>query len=765
MRKLLFIAICLQYTFTMAQQKNNSLIKYINPLIGTERMGHTYPGPTVPFGSVQLSPETDTVPMQVNGQYNKRVYEYCAGYKYEDKTIVGFTHTHFNGTGHADLGDFLIMPTAGKLQLNPGTADNPASGYRSAFSHSNEVAEANYYKVKLDDHNITAELTTSDRVGVHQYTFPKSEEAHIILDMMYNIYNYDGKNVWTYMRVENDHTITGYRQTNGWAKNRKVFFAAQFSKPFKNYGYKSYARNETYTGFWRRFDVYNNFPEMAGHEIRAFFDFDTDSNEKIMVKFALSPVSTEGAMGNLEKEVPGWNFDKIKKEGQRKWQKELEKITVEMLSEEDKINFYTAVYHAFINPTIYQDVDGKYMGLDQNIHQAKDFNNYTTFSLWDTYRALHPLLTLLQPSRANDMIKSMLAHYDQSVHKMLPVWSHYANENWCMTGYHSVSVLADAVVKGINTFDAKRALEACVATANNRYYDNIANYKKYGYIPDENSGTSVSTTLEYAYDDWCIAQIAKKLGNTKVYNEFIKRSESYKNVFDTSVGFMRPKSANGRFRQEFDPLQTHGEGFIEGNSWNFSFFVPHQPSALIKLMGGDNKFVEKLDQLFTMHLDDKYFANTEDISREGLIGNYNHGNEPAHHVAYLYNFTNQPWKTQEKVRMIIKSQYKNGPDGLGGNDDCGQMSAWYLFTALGFYPIAPGSDQYALGSPLVKSADIKLESGKNLKIIAHNQSEKNVYVAKVLLNNKKLPTPFIKHADLANGGTLEYFMQEKAGKN
>ncbi len=764
MKKIFFIAICLPYTFTMAQQKNNSLIKYINPLIGTERMGHTYPGPTVPFGSVQLSPETDTVPMQVNGEYNKRVYEYCAGYKYEDKTIVGFAHTHFNGTGHADLGDFLVMPTAGKLQLNPGTADNPGSGYRSAFSHSNEIAEANYYKVKLDDHNITAELTTTERVGVHQYTFPKSEEAHIILDMMYNIYNYDGKNVWTYIRVENDHTITGYRQTNGWAKNRKVFFAAQFSKPFKNYGYKSYARNETYTGFWRRFDIYNNFPEMAGHEIRAFFDFDTESNEKIVVKFALSPVSTEGAMRNLEKEVPGWNFDKIKNEGQRKWQKELEKITVEMLSEEDKINFYTALYHAFINPTIYQDVDGKYMGLDQNIHEAKDFNNYTTFSLWDTYRALHPLLTILQPSRANDMIKSMLAHYDQSVHKMLPVWSHYANENWCMTGYHSVSVLSDAVVKGMNTFDAKRALEACVATANNRYYDNIANYKKYGYIPDENSGTSVSTTLEYAYDDWCIAQMAKKIGNTKVYNEFIKRSESYKNVFDTSIGFMRPKSANGRFRQQFDPLQTHGEGFIEGNSWNFSFFVPHAPSELIKLMGGDNKFVEKLDQLFTMHLDDKYFANTEDISREGLIGNYNHGNEPAHHVAYLYNFTNQPWKTQEKVRMIIKSQYKNGPDGLGGNDDCGQMSAWYLFSAFGFYPVAPGSDQYALGSPLIKSATIKLEHGKSLKIIAHNQSEQNVYVAKVLLNGKKLQTPFITHADLANGGRLEYFMQERPGK-
>lgn len=747
----------------MAQDKND-LIKYINPLIGTERMGHTFPGATVPFGSIQLSPETDTIPMLVDGKYQKRVYEYCSGYQYEDKSIVGFTHTHFNGTGHSDLGDFLIMPTIGPLQLNPGTADNTKSGFRSSFSHGNEKVEANYYKVKLDDYNITAELTTTTRVAFHQYTFPASKDAHIILDMMYNIYNYDGKNVWSYIRINDDQTIVGYRQTNGWAKNRKVFFAAKFSKPFESYGYKNFSKNEPYIGFWRRFNVYNNFPEMAGHDIRAYFNFDTKSEEKIQIKFAISPVSMEGALNNLETEVPHWNFDKVKIDGQSLWQKEMKKINVEMLNEEDKINFYTSLYHAFINPTVYQDVDGKYMGLDQNVHTAQGFTNYTTFSLWDTYRALHPLFTLLQPTKANDMIQSMLAHYEQSAHKMLPVWSHYGNENWCMTGYHSVSVLADAVVKNMHTFDAQKALEACVTTANNQYYDNISVYKQYGYIPDENSANSVSTTLEYAYDDWTIAQLAKKLGNEKVYKDFLKRSESYKNVFDGSIGFMRPKLKDGTFRKKFDELETHGEGFIEGNSWNFSFYVPHQPYELIKLMGGNKKFINRLDKLFTMHLDDKYFENTEDITRDGLIGNYNHGNEPAHHVAYLYNYANEPWKTQERVRMIIKSQYRNGPNGLGGNDDCGQMSAWYLFTAFGFYPVTPGSDEYALGSPLIKSATIQLENNNTLEIIAHNQSEKNVYVSKVLLNGKQLNQPFIKHADLVNGGKLEFYMQLKPKK-
>lgn len=756
---LLIILACSQAIW--AQVQNDNLVQYVKPIIGTERMGHTFPGATVPFGSVQLSPETDTIPYEVNGKYVADVYKYCAGYQYDDKTIVGFAHTHYNGTGHSDLGDFLIMPTVGKLQLNPGTAANPSSGFRSRFSHTTEVAEADYYKVKLEDYNITAELTSTTRVGFHQYTFPKTDSAHIILDLMYNIYNYPGKDVWTYVRVLNDSTVAGYRQTRGWARNRTVYFAMKFSQPFVEYGYKSFSTNEPYAGFWRRFNLTKNFPLMEGHDLRAYFNFSTKLDNKIKIKFALSPVSMDGAMENMQAEVPGWNFQSVKKEGQLAWQKELSKIKIQTISDSDKVNFYTAMYHAFINPTIYMDIDGKYKGIDQKIHIAKGFTNYTTFSLWDTHRALHPLFTIIQPKRDNDMVQSMLAHFAQSPFQMLPVWSSYANENWCMTGYHAVSVIADAVIKGINTFDAKKALAACVTTADNPIYDNISAYRKYGFIPDENSENSVSTTLEYAYDDWCIAQLAKKVGDKKHYNEFIKRSQNYKNVYDPSIGYMRPKNKEGVFRKNFDPLETSGEGFIEGNAWNYSLYVPHDPVGMIQMEGGDKPFIERLDKLFTTYLPDKYFAHTEDITRDGLIGNYVHGNEPSHHIAYLYNWTSQPWKTQQTVRMILKSQYHNGADGLGGNDDTGQMSAWYIFSALGFYPVAPGSDQYALGSPLVKKADLKLENGKHLIIETKNQSEQNVYVSKVELNGKLLAQPFIKQSDITNGGKLVFWMTNK----
>lgn len=745
--------------FAVAQQQN--LIQYVKPIIGTERMGHTFPGATVPFGSVQLSPETDTIPYEVNGKYVPDVYKYCAGYQYTDKTIVGFAHTHYNGTGHSDLGDFLIMPTVGKLQLDPGTADDPGSGFRSRFSHATEVAAADYYKVQLDDYNITAELTATTRVGFHQYTFPKSDSAHIILDMMYNIYNYPGKDVWTYIRVLNDTTVVGYRQTRGWARNRTVYFAMKFSKPFKDYGYKNFSTNEPYAGFWRRFDLKENFPLMEGHDLRAYFNFSTQANERVKIKLAVSPVSTDGAMNNLETEAPGWNFDAVRVSGQQQWEKELEKVKVETISDSDKINFYTAIYHAFINPTIYMDADGKYKGLDQQIHQAKEFTNYTTFSLWDTHRALHPLFTILQPKRDDDMVKSMLAHYDQNPLGMLPVWSSYANENWCMTGYHAVPVIADAVIKGINTFDAKKALAACVATADNPLYDNIPAYRKYGFIPDENSDNSVSTTLEYAYDDWTIAQLAKKTGDLKVYDEFIKRSQNYRNVYDASIGYMRPKNKDGVFRKNFDPLETSGEGFIEGDAWNYTLYVPQDVPGMIQMEGGDKAFIHRIDTLFTTYLPDKYFEHTEDITRDGLIGTYVHGNEPSHHIAYLYDWTSEPWKTQKTVRMILKSQYHNGAAGLGGNDDTGQMSAWYIFSALGFYPVTPGSVQYALGSPLVKNADITLENGKHFIIKAISQSDKNVFVKKVELNGKKLDKPFITQDDIVNGGTLTFYMSGK----
>jgi predicted alpha-1,2-mannosidase len=748
--------LCILALDVIGQQPNH--IQYVNPLIGTQKMGHTYPGATVPFGSVQLSPDTDEQPHNIGGKYNKEAYRYCAGYQYDDREIVGFSHTHFSGTGHSDLGDFLIMPTVGDLQLEPGKKGDPRSGFRSAFSHSTEVAQPDYYKVLLEDDNILAEMTATTRVGFHQYAFPASDSAHIILDLMHGIYNYDEKNVWTFVRIENDHTVVGYRQTSGWARTRTVYFAMEFSKPFTSYGYKDFDPLP-YRGFWRKFDLTKNFPEIAGKQLRAYFDFKTAANERIKIKFALSPVSTAGAMANLRSEIPDWDFDRVKREGQAAWNRELAKISVTAQSRDDMINFYTAMYHAFLAPTVYMDVDGKYKGIDQNVHPANNWTNYTTFSLWDTYRALHPLLNIVQPARNRDMIRSMLAHYDQSAEKMLPVWSHYANENWCMIGYHSVSVIADAIVTGNFTgAEANRALDAMVQTAHTKYYDGIGFYEQLGYVPEDKNSTSVSKTLEYAYDDFAIAQAAKKLGRTAVYDEFIKRSENWRNVYDASVGFMRPKMSDGSWGKDFDPLKTEGQGFIEGNAWNYSLYVPHDASAMIQMMGGREKFAAHLDELFSMHLPDSFFAETEDITREGIIGGYIHGNEPAHHVAYLYNWTDQPWKTQKHVRMILKNQYHAVPDGLGGNDDCGQMSAWYIFSALGFYPVAPASNMYMLGSPAIKTAVLKLENGRTLTIEARGQSDQNVYVSGVTLNGRRLDRNFLTYADIANGGKVVFSM-------
>jgi len=537
-----------------------------------------------------------------------------------------------------------------------------------------------------------------------------------------------------------------------------------FSKPFYQYGNKNFSKRQVYQGFWRKFDQTKNFPEMAGKQLRAYFDFKTTAGEKIKIKFALSSVSTEGALLNLRAEAPGWDFDQVKQQAQQAWNKELSKITIQSKSKDDKENFYTSMYHAFLTPITYMDVDGSYRGLDQNIHKTKDFTNYTIFSLWDTYRALHPFFNLVQPARNADMIKSMLAHYDQSAQHMLPVWSHYANENWCMIGYHSVSLIADAVIKGNAPFDANKALDACVTTARHGTYDGLSYYMAMGYVPEDKNGSSVSKTLEYAYDDWSIAQMAKKLGRMDIYDEFSKRAQNFKNVYDASIGYMRPRLNDGSFRKEFDVLSTHNQGFIEGNAWNYSLYVPHEPEQLIEMMGGKKRFVAHLDSLFTMHLPDKYFAETEDITRDGIIGNYVHGNEPSHHVPYLYNWTDQPWKTQERVRMILKKQFKPTPDGLGGNDDCGQMSAWYIFTALGFYPVAPGSDQYAIGSPAVDGATLQLENGKTFVIEAQNQSDKNVYVQKMILNGQPLNRLYLTHGDITSGGKLVFVMGEKPKK-
>ncbi len=753
---------CIKYSVNQKEEKASypNLITHVNPFIGTKNMGHTFPGATAPFGMVQLSPETNQQPMFVDGKYNKDTYKYCSGYQYSDSTIFGFSHTHFSGTGHSDLGDFLIMPTTGVLKLEPGTVGELQSGYYSPFSHDKEFAEPGYYKVELDDYNIDVQLTASTRVGFHQYTFSKTDSAHIILDLMSNIYNYDDKNVWTFVRVENDTLVTGYRQTNGWARTKKVFFAMVFSKPIVVYGHKKYD-DVSYNGFYRKFDEEHNFPEMAGHNIRAYFDFKMKEGEKLMIKFALSSVSTAGAILNMKTEIPHWDFEKTKYETQQQWNKELSKIIVETQTPEQKETFYTALYHTMLSPIIYEDVDGQYRGLDQNIHHSDGFTNYTIFSLWDTYRALHPLFNIIQPQRNNDMIKSMLAHHDQSVHSMLPVWSHYANENWCMVGYHSVSVIADAVAKNTTDINIKRALEACNNTANLPYYDGIGEYIKLGYVPEDKSSSSVSKTLEYAYDDWCIAQIAKKAGNSESYDNYMKRSQYFNNVYDPEIGYMRPRLSNGKWRKEFDPIDTHGQGFIEGNAWNYGLYVPHQIDSMITMMGGKDEFSDHLDKIFTTEIEDSYIEKNEDITRDGIIGNYVHGNEPGHHMPYLYNWTNATWKTQERVRMIMETMYGNTEDGLCGNDDAGQMSAWYVFSALGFYPVTPGSDNYAIGSPLVVGAILQLDNDRILNISTINQGEKNVYLEKVLLNNELLNSKILKHSDIAKGGDIVFYLSDK----
>ncbi len=743
----------------ISQIQKEDLTQYVNPFIGTQEMGHVFPGAVVPFGMVQLSPDTDTIPMLVDGKYQPEVYRYCAGYQYKDKSIVGFSHTHFSGTGHSDLGDFLIMPTVGKLQLNPGTKDNTKSGYRSAYSHKSEHANPGYYTVKLDDYGIKAELTASTHTGFHQYTFPQSDAAHIILDLGHGIYNYDGKVLWSHIRVENDTLVTGYRITNGWARTNYLYFAMVFSKPIKGYGCKNEAAVK-YNGFWRSFNLNENFPEIAGKNLTAYFNFDTKANEKIKIKFALSAVSTEGALKNMQAEIPHFNFEKVRNDAKKLWQKELETIQIEA-DKEKKITFYTSLYHTFINPIEYMDVDGKYRGLDHNIHQADGWTNYTVFSLWDTFRALHPLLTLIQPKRSSDMIKSMLAHYNQSVHHILPIWSHFGNENWCMIGYHAVPVIVDAYRKGISGFDAKEALRACISSATYKKYHHLGDYMKYGYVPADVSSVGTSMTLEYAYDDWTISEFAKLLGEDSIAKEFGKRSKNWLNVFDTNTGFARAKMKDASWQEKFDPLETNHQGFIEGNAWNYSLYVPHDINTLISKMGGNNRFSEHLDSLFTMHLPDKYFAHTEDITRDGIMGCYVHGNEPSHHVAYMYNWAGKAWKTQERIKQIIDTKYLNKHDGLCGNDDCGQMSAWYVFSSLGFYPVCPGSNEYAIGTPSVNKAKVRIANEKFINITAKGLSDKNFYVKSLTINGKLWKKHYFTHEDIKNGANIVFVMSNK----
>jgi predicted alpha-1,2-mannosidase len=726
----------------------------VDPFIGTGGEGHTYPGATVPFGMVQLSPETDV-------RHFKQSFPWAAGYRHSDKTILGFAHTHFSGTGHSDLGDVLVMPSVGQVQLSPGTAEDPDSGYRSRFSHEQESAQPGYYSVVLQDTGIKAELTATTRVGVHRYTFPESDRAHVVLDLVSSIYNYEGKVLLSQIRVDSPTLVTGFRHTKGWAPNRKLYFALEFSKPFTSYGLAN-EHEEEYRGFGRTGKLLENYPEAFGRKLKAYFNFKTGPGEVVHAKVAISPVGIDGALKNLRAEVPGWDFDGVRAAAKEAWTRELGKARVEGNRKQRRM-FATALYHTMLAPVTYMDVDGRYRGADDAIHQAQGYTNYHIFSLWDTYRAAHPLFTILQPERDGEMIRSMLAHREQSVHKVLPVWSFGANETWCMIGYHAVPVIADAFLKGIRNFDAQAAFEAVKASATYAPYGGLDAYLKHGFVPIDLEKEGASKTLEYAYDDWTIAQMAKGLGKAEDQRQFEKRAQSFRAIFDPQTGFMRAKKSDGSFREPFDPIHAqYGSDYTEGNAWQYSWYVPHDVQALIELMGGRERFVKKLDELFSLNVDPERFKQVEDIA--GLIGQYAHGNEPSQHIAYLYSYAGQPWRTQERIRQIMTTMFNDTPEGIAGNEDCGQMSAWYIFSALGFYPVAPGSLEYVIGAPQVPKAVLEVGGGKTFTIEAKGLSERNLYIQSASLNGKPYDKAFVRHEDIMAGGTLAFVMGPKPSR-
>lgn len=746
--------------------------QWVDPFIGTGGDGHTFPGAVVPFGMMQLSPDTAALSRGVDPQ--AEIYKHSAGYHYDDNTITGFSHTHFSGTGHSDLGDLLIMPMTTKANqkphIEPGSAQNPDSGYRSRFSHNSESASPGYYSVELQDYGIEAELTATARTGMHRYTFSREGEAQVLLDLTASIYNFKNKVIWSDVRVLDNQTLIAYRATNGWAKQRKMFFAIKFSRPFDsveliNQDNTRYRCNGCLTdGAANKPStiVNSTIQTTAGKAIKVLTHFNQANKSPLLIKVGLSAVSRSNALQNLEQEINHWDFDKVRIDAKNQWDQQLGVVDAKGDATQ-KRQLYTALYHALQAPSIYQDVNGQYRGVDDEIHQAKGFTNHTLFSLWDTYRALHPLLTYIAPDKVSDMIQSMLMHYQQSYDNMLPIWSFQSHETWTMIGYHAVSVIADAYLKGIRDYDTNLALKAMTDTANSPVYDAINEYKKFGYVPMDKLSESVSITLEYAYDDFAIARMAQAMGQTAISETFFKRALSYRHVFDKEVGFMRGKDSKGQWNPDFDAEEAKLMGpFTEGNSFQYTFYVPHDVAGLIDLIGGDEAFTQRLDLLFSKELSHDKIKEHEDIA--GLIGQYAHGNEPSHHIAYLYNYAGKPWKTQQRIRQIMDTLSSDKPDGLAGNDDVGQMSAWYVFSAMGFYPVAPGDLSYALGAPQLPEISLKQSNGKTFTVTAKNLSAKNKYVASVTLNGQPLKRSFIHHNDIVKGGQLKFVMTDKPNK-
>ncbi|MGC1632084.1 MAG: GH92 family glycosyl hydrolase [Gelidibacter sp.] len=707
---LLLLTGCSERPKTTPAIKDKALISLVNPFIGTGGHGHTYPGATMPFGMMQLSPDT-----RLEG------WDGASGYHYSDEYIYGFTHTHLSGTGVSDYCDILLMPT-NEVVFNNGS--NGKKGYRSKFSHDNEKAEPGYYQVHLEDTDINVELTVSERSGIHKYQFPTAKNQIIVLDLEHRDELLASKIKQT-SRTE----ITGYRHSKSWASNQKLFYYIKFSHPLS-------------------VDLIASKQRLSNK--KAVFQFDNPKNEPVYVKIGISPVDEAGAKRNLETEIGDKTFTEVKDIAQSVWEKQLEKIVIESDDQDHKTIFYTALYHTMITPNLYQDVDGRYRGMDMKIHTNKDFKYYTVFSLWDTYRAAHPLYTLIERKRTSDFVNTLISKYDEG--GILPMWDLSSNYTGTMIGYHAVPVIADAYLKGIKGFDAEKALKAMKHSANQNHLG-LKSYKELGFIPVEEESESVSKTLEYAYDDWTIAKMAYALNKEDDYETYIKRAQNYKNVFDPETKFMRGRTRNTWFAP-FDPYEVNFN-YTEANAWQYSFYVPQDMSGFIDLMGGKEILEAQLDTLFAAKNNTSGRA-MQDIT--GLIGQYAHGNEPSHHMTYLYNFVNKPYKTQEKVHQILTELYKNTPDGIAGNEDCGQMSAWYVFSSMGFYPVTPGADQYIIGTPLFDKATINLENGNNFTIKAFDLSNENKYIDYVKLNGSKLKQSYISSKDILSGGILEFFM-------